>query len=63
MSIEKNKELVMRFLNEFMIGHNIEVLDELLGPNYTQHNEAPVLDCSLVHFSVNHCKCVFNDTN
>ena len=38
MSIEQNKELVMRFLNEFMIDHNIDVLDELLGPNYTQHN-------------------------
>jgi predicted SnoaL-like aldol condensation-catalyzing enzyme len=38
MSIKQNKELVMRFLNEFMIGHNIDVLDELLGPNYTQHN-------------------------
>ncbi len=38
MSIEHNKKLVMRFLNEFMIGHNIEVLDDLLGPKYTQHN-------------------------
>ena len=38
MSVEHNKELVMRFLNEFMIGHHIEVLDELLGPTYTQHN-------------------------
>ena len=31
MSVEHNKELVMRFLNEFMIGQNIKVLDELLG--------------------------------
>ena len=38
MSVEQNKSLVMRFLNEFMIGHNIKVLDELLGPTYTQHN-------------------------
>ncbi len=38
MSIEQNKELVMRFLNEFMIGKDITVLDELLGPNYRQHN-------------------------
>lgn len=42
MSIEQNKELVLRFLNEFMIGHNIEVLDELLGSDYVQHN--PGLD-------------------
>lgn len=38
MSVEHNKKLVMRFLNEFMIGHDIKVLDELLGPAYTQHN-------------------------
>ena len=38
MSVEHNKELVMRFLNEFMIAHKIEVLDDLLGPTYTQHN-------------------------
>lgn len=38
MSIEENKALVMRFLNEFMIEHKVEVLDELLGPSYTQHN-------------------------
>lgn len=38
MSIEQNKELVMRFLNEFMIGQDIKVLDELLGPSYKQHN-------------------------
>lgn len=38
MSIEENKALVMRFLNEFMIGHDVSVLDELLGPDYTQHN-------------------------
>lgn len=38
MSIEQNKELVMRFLNEFMIGKDIRVLDELLGPDYRQHN-------------------------
>jgi predicted SnoaL-like aldol condensation-catalyzing enzyme len=44
MSIEKNKELVLRFLNEFMIEHKIEVLDEILGPTYTQHN--PVIDDS-----------------
>jgi predicted SnoaL-like aldol condensation-catalyzing enzyme len=44
MSIEKNKELVLRFLNEFMIEHHIEVLDELIGPTYTQHN--PVIDDS-----------------
>lgn len=44
MSIEKNKELVLRFLNEFMIEHKVEVLDELLGPTYTQHN--PVIDDS-----------------
>ena len=38
MSVEHNKELVMRFLNEFMIAHKTEVLDDLLGPQYTQHN-------------------------
>ena len=38
MSVEQNKSLVMRFLNEFMIGQNIKVLDELLGPAYRQHN-------------------------
>lgn len=38
MPVEENKALVMRFFNEFMTDHNIEVLDELLGPNYTQHN-------------------------
>lgn len=38
MSIEHNKKLVMRFLNEFMIGQDIKVLDELLGPTYRQHN-------------------------
>jgi predicted SnoaL-like aldol condensation-catalyzing enzyme len=38
MSIEHNKKLVMRFLNEFMIGQDIKVLDELLGPSYRQHN-------------------------
>ena len=38
MSTENNKALVLRFLNEFMIAHRIEVLDELLGPTYTQHN-------------------------
>ncbi len=38
MSTEKNKELVMRFLNEFMIGKDITVLDELLGQDYSQHN-------------------------
>jgi predicted SnoaL-like aldol condensation-catalyzing enzyme len=42
MSIEKNKELVLRFLNEFLVEHKFEVLDELLGPTYTQHN--PVID-------------------
>ncbi len=44
MSIEGNKELVMRFLKEFLIEHKFEVLDELLGPTYTQHN--PVIDDS-----------------
>lgn len=51
MSIEHNKMLVMRFLNEFMIGHDIKVLDELLGPSYKQHN--PGLDhgkASLIKF-------------
>jgi predicted SnoaL-like aldol condensation-catalyzing enzyme len=38
MSTEKNKELVLRFLNEFLIEHRIGVLDELIGPSYTQHN-------------------------
>ncbi len=38
MSIEHNKELVMRFLNEFMIAHKVDVLDDLLGPTYKQHN-------------------------
>ena len=38
MSVEENKELVMRFLNEFMIGHDIKVLNDLLRPSYTQHN-------------------------
>jgi predicted SnoaL-like aldol condensation-catalyzing enzyme len=38
MSTEENKALVMRFLNEFMIEHEVEVLDDLLGPTYTQHN-------------------------
>ena len=42
MSIEKNKEVVLRFLNEFMIGHDVKVLDDLLGPDYRQHN--PGLD-------------------
>ena len=37
-SVEQNKKLVLRFLNEFLIDHKIEVLDELLGPTYTQHN-------------------------
>jgi predicted SnoaL-like aldol condensation-catalyzing enzyme len=40
MSVAKNKELVLRFLNEFLIGHRFEVLDELLGLTYTQHNPA-----------------------
>jgi predicted SnoaL-like aldol condensation-catalyzing enzyme len=44
MSIETNKQLVLRFLNEFLIEHRFEVLDELLGPTYTQHN--PVIDDS-----------------
>ena len=44
MSIEKNKELVLRFLNEFLVEHRFEVLDELLGPTYTQHN--PVINDS-----------------
>ena len=38
MSAEKNKELVLRFLNEFLIGRKVEALDELLGPAYCQHN-------------------------
>ncbi len=44
MSPEKNKKLVLRFMNEFLGEHNVEVLDELLGPTYTQHN--PVIDDS-----------------
>jgi predicted SnoaL-like aldol condensation-catalyzing enzyme len=35
---EINKEVVLTFMNEFLINHNIQILDELLGPNYTQHN-------------------------
>jgi predicted SnoaL-like aldol condensation-catalyzing enzyme len=37
---EENKRLVMRFMNEFLGEHRFEVLDELLGPTYTQHNPA-----------------------
>jgi predicted SnoaL-like aldol condensation-catalyzing enzyme len=44
MSVEKNKELVLRFLKEFLGEHKFEVLDELLGPTYTQHN--PVIEDS-----------------
>ena len=40
MSTEQNKQLVLRFVNEFLGEHRFEVLDELLGPTYTQHNPA-----------------------
>ena len=40
MSTEQNKQLVLRFMNEFLGEHRFEVLDELLGPTYTQHNPA-----------------------
>ena len=40
MSAEENKRLVLRFMNEFLGEHRFEVLDELLGPSYTQHNPA-----------------------
>jgi predicted SnoaL-like aldol condensation-catalyzing enzyme len=40
MSIESNKVLVLRFMKEFLVEHKFNVLDELLGPSYTQHNPA-----------------------
>jgi predicted SnoaL-like aldol condensation-catalyzing enzyme len=40
MSTEENKKLVLRFMNEFLGEHKFEVLHELLGPTYTQHNPA-----------------------
>jgi predicted SnoaL-like aldol condensation-catalyzing enzyme len=40
MSAEENKQLVLRFMNEFLTEHKFEVLDELLGPSYAQHNPA-----------------------
>jgi predicted SnoaL-like aldol condensation-catalyzing enzyme len=40
MSAEKNRQLVLRFMKEFLDEHRFEVLDELLGPGYTQHNPA-----------------------
>jgi predicted SnoaL-like aldol condensation-catalyzing enzyme len=40
MSAENNRQLVLRFMKEFLDEHRFEVLDELLGPSYTQHNPA-----------------------
>lgn len=40
MSTDTNKRLVLRFMNEFLVNHNRDVLDEVLGPDYTQHNPA-----------------------
>jgi predicted SnoaL-like aldol condensation-catalyzing enzyme len=40
MTNEKNRALVLRFLNEFLINHKVDVLEEVLGPTYTQHNPA-----------------------
>jgi predicted SnoaL-like aldol condensation-catalyzing enzyme len=40
MSAEENRRVVLRFMNEFLGEHKFEVLDELLGPSYTQHNPA-----------------------
>jgi len=38
MKNEKHKEVALRFMREFLEEHNIESLDDLLGPSYTQHN-------------------------
>jgi predicted SnoaL-like aldol condensation-catalyzing enzyme len=38
MSIEKNKEIVKRLFEEVFNNRNIVVLDELIAPNYTNHN-------------------------
>ena len=38
MTLERNKRIVSQFFDEFLIGHNVKILDECLRPNYIQHN-------------------------
>ena len=35
MSIEQNKAVVRRFISEVLVGGNLDQIDELLAPNYT----------------------------
>jgi predicted ester cyclase len=37
MSTEQNKAVVRRFMKETLAGGNVEVIDELLAPNYVNH--------------------------
>ncbi len=34
MSTEQNKAIVRRFITEVLVGGNVDLVDELLGPNY-----------------------------
>jgi predicted SnoaL-like aldol condensation-catalyzing enzyme len=38
MSIKTNKEIVKKLFTEVFNKHNIALLDELIAPNYTNHN-------------------------
>ena len=35
MSTDQNKDVVRRFIDEVLVGGNVDVVDELLAPNYT----------------------------
>lgn len=37
MSIDQNKAVVRRFITEVLVGGDVDLIDELLGPGYVNH--------------------------
>ena len=55
MSIQENKAVVLRFIDEVQCQHNLAALDELFSPDFVDHSgtsNAPGLDGSRQFFSM-----------
>lgn len=37
MTIDQNKEIVRRYVEDVLVGGNVDLVDELLGPDYVNH--------------------------
>ena len=44
MSVEKNKEIIKRFYEEFWQGKNYDIVDELVADNFIDHRPMPGFD-------------------